>query len=69
MRCLPHEDEGLVDGKWAKGETTAANERKYVLGMQQNKIDYKNDGIAQLKYELVGEKILTPWAKMLNIKL
>jgi hypothetical protein len=69
MRCLPHEDEGLVDGKWAKGETTAANERKYVLGMQQNKIDYKNDGIAQLKYKLVREKILTPWAKMLDIEL
>ena len=69
MRCLPHEDEGLVNGRWAKGETTAANERRYVLKMQQNKIDYKKDGIAQLKYELVGEKKLTPWAKMLDIKL
>ena len=69
MRCLHHEDEGLVNGKWAKGETTAANEKRYVLQMQQDKINYKKDGIAQVKYELVSEEKLTPWAKMLNIKL
>jgi len=69
MRCLHHKDEGLVNGKWAKGETTAANERRYVLQMQQDKIDYKQDGIAQVEYELVSEEKLTPWAKMLNIKL
>ena len=69
FRCLPHEDEGLVDGKWAKGETTAANERRYVLQMQQDKINHKQDGIAQVKYKLVGEEKLTPWAKMINIEL
>ena len=67
--CLPHVDEGLVNGQWAKGETTARNERKYVLEMQQGKVNYKQDGIAQVKYELVGEEKLTPWAKMINIKL
>ena len=69
MRCLPHPDEGIVDGKFVKGETTARNERRYVLEMQKGTWDYKSDGIKQLKYELVGEKQLTPWAKMLNIKL
>lgn len=69
FRCLPHKDEGIVNGKFAKGETTARNERRYVLQMQQDEIDYKSDGIAQVKYELVGEDILTPWAKMINIKL
>jgi hypothetical protein len=69
MRCLPHKDEGIINGKFAKGETTARNERRYVLQMQQDKLNYKEDGIAQLKYELVEEVILTPWAKMLNIKL
>ena len=69
MRCLPHKDEGLVDGKWAKGETTAKNERRYVLEMQQNKLAYKEDGIKQVEYEFVGEEKLTPWAKMINIKL
>ena len=69
FRCLPHKDEGIVNGKFAKGETTARNERRYVLQMQQDQINYKEDGIAQVKYELVGEEQLTPWAKMINIKL
>ena len=69
FRCLPHKDEGLVDGKWAKGETTARNEERYVLQMQQKKIDYKSDGIKQVKYEFLGEEKFTPWAKMINIKL
>jgi hypothetical protein len=69
FRCLPHEDEGIINGKFAKGETTARNERRYVLQMQQEQINYKEDGIKQVKYELVGEEQLTPWAKMLNIKL
>jgi len=69
MRCLPHKDEGIVGGKFVKGETTARNERRYVLQMQQNKINYKDDGLKQVKYELVGEEILTPWAKMINVKL
>lgn len=67
--CLPHIDEGLVNGKWAKGETTAANERRYVLQMQQGQWNYKEDGIKQVQYELISEEKLTPWAKMLNIKL
>ena len=69
FRCLPHVDEGLIDGKWAKGETTAKNERRYVLEMQQGKHNYKNEGISTLNYELVSEEKLTPWAKMLNVKL
>jgi len=69
MRCLPHPDEGIVDGKFVKGETTARNERRYVLEMQKGSWDYKSDGIKQVKYELVGEKIYTPWAKMIDIKL
>jgi hypothetical protein len=47
--CLPHIDEGYVHGKWAKGETTARNEKRFVTEMQQRKIDYKNDGIKQIK--------------------
>ena len=69
MRCLPHKDEGIVNGVFQKGETTAKNERRYVLQMQQDKINYKEDGIKQVQYELVSEEKLTPWAKMLNIKL
>jgi hypothetical protein len=67
--CLPHKDEGLVNGKWSKGETTAANERRYVLQMQQGKWNYKEDGIKQVQYQLINVENLTPWAKMLNIKI
>ena len=69
FRCLPHEDEGIIGGKFVKGETTAENEKRYVLQMENGKIDYKQDGIKQVNYELLGEDVLTPWAKMINIKL
>ena len=73
LRCLPHKDEGLIKvggvDKWAKGETTARNERRYVLQMQQGNWDYKSDGIAQLKYELISIDELNPQAKMINVKL
>jgi hypothetical protein len=69
FRCLPHIDEGLINGTWAKGKTTAANERRYVLEMQQGKLNHKEDGIKQVKYTLESEEVLTPWAKMLNVRL
>ena len=73
MFCLPHKDEGLVKigGKdvWAKGETTARNEKRFVHQMQQGKWDYKSDGMSSLKYELVSIEEITPKAKFINIKL
>tara|TARA_Y100000389_G_scaffold32180_1_gene27353 strand:- start:3146 stop:3949 length:804 start_codon:yes stop_codon:yes gene_type:complete len=74
MYCLPHKDEGLVknnDGKevWAKGETTARNEKRFVHQMQQGTWDYKSDGMNSLKYELVSVEEITPNAKFINIKL
>jgi hypothetical protein len=73
LRCLPHQDEGLIKvggvDKWAKGETTARNEKRYVLQMQQGSWDYKSDGIAQLKYELVSIDEIAPKAKLVNVKL
>jgi hypothetical protein len=69
FRCLPHEDEGIVNGKFVKGETTAKNEKRYVLNMQRGNINYKTDGIAQTVYDFISEERLTPWAKMINIEL
>ena len=46
--CMPHVDEGFVNGRWAKGETTARNEKRFVTEMQQKKIDYKNEGLKQI---------------------
>ena len=69
MFCLDHEDEGLIDGKWKKGETTARNERRYIKQMQQGDWDYKSDGMNSLKYELVSIEEISPKAKMVNVKL
>ena len=66
--CLPHIDEGYVGGTWKKGETTAKNEKRFVSEMQQGRIDYKNDGMNSLKYELkdvsLSEKVV-----MINVTL
>lgn len=74
MNCLPHRDEGLVSDrrgnfKWAKGKTTAENERKLITNMQQKKHDYKKDGIEQIHYELVSIDDIADNAKMINVKL
>ena len=68
FECLPHIDEGFVDGKWAKGETTARNERRFVTEMQQGKIDYKKDGMNTLNFELVNCEVKNNF-KMINVKL
>jgi len=73
FRCLPHQTEGLINeggvDKWAKGETTAKNERRYILEMQQDKIDYKSDGINSVSYELVSVDTIDEKHQMINVKL
>jgi hypothetical protein len=73
FRCLPHQTEGLINEggieKWAKGETTAKNERRYILEMQQDKIDYKSDGINSVNYELVSIDTIDGKHQMINVKL
>ena len=69
--CLPHQTEGLINvngvEKWAKGETTAKNERRYVLQMQQGLIDYKNDGINNMKYTYISTTPIFEKHKMINV--
>ena len=67
--CLPHTDEGFINGNWAKGETTARNEKRFVTEMQQGRIDYKNDGLNSLNYELVNTEMFTDNCLMINVKL
>ena len=59
---------GGVD-KWAKGENTARNERRFVKQMQAGEWDYKSDGFAQVEYDLDSVLELTPNAKMVNVRL
>ena len=37
--------------------------------MQQNKVKYKEDGISNLKYELVNIEMYTDKCKLINVKL
>ncbi len=67
--CLPHLDEGLVNGKWVKGETTAKNEKRFVTEMQKGKLNYKNDGINNLEYKLVEVIDHSLKCKIYNVKL
>ena len=67
--CLPHIDEGFINGRWAKGETTARNEKRFVTEMQQRKIDYKKDGLNNLKFKLVKTVMFTDNCKMYNVTL
>ena len=70
--CLHHTDEGFINGKWFKGETTARNERRLVTLMQQKKIDYKNDGMNNILSvtEVVSVDDTTyPNTKIINTKM
>jgi hypothetical protein len=58
---------GGVD-KWAKGETTARNERRYILEMQQGKYNCKNDGMNSLEYELISIEDIGNNSVMINGK-
>ena len=69
MDCLEHPDEGFHEGSWIKGKTTARNEERFIMQMQQGTIDYKNDGMNTLKYTLVNVEEITPKAKLINIVL
>jgi hypothetical protein len=74
FKCLPHQTEGLIKtggiDKWAKGETTARNERRYILEMQQGKIDYKKDGMSNIneKYTLLEIENIFGKHKLINVK-
>jgi len=71
--CLPHQTEGLINvggiDKWAKGETTARNEKRYILEMQQGKIDYKKDGINNInkKYKHLSTLNIFDKHKIINV--
>ena len=70
--CLPHVDEGYIHGKWAKGETTARNERRFVTEMQQGKINYKEDGLNKIMNVLDVDNVddtLYSNTKFINVKM
>ena len=70
--CLFHVDEGYVNGQWAKGETTARNEKRFVTEMQQQKINYKEEGynkISELTEIETIDESLYPNTMFINTKM
>jgi hypothetical protein len=70
--CLPHVDEGFINGRWAKGETTARNEKRFVTEMQQGTINYKEDGLKNVleTMEIVNiDDSLYTNTKFINVKM
>jgi hypothetical protein len=68
--CIYQDDEGYVNGKWAKGETTARNERRFVTEMQQKKINYKEEGYNKILdvTELINvDESLYPNTRFINV--
>jgi hypothetical protein len=69
--CLPHIDEGFMNGTWAKGETTARNEKRFVTEMQQKKINYKEDGLNKILevLDIVNvDETIYPNTMFINVK-
>jgi hypothetical protein len=70
--CMEHIDEGYVNGKWAKGETTAKNEKRFVMEMQQGLIKHKEEGLNNILKVLDIENIdvsLYRNTKFINVKM
>jgi hypothetical protein len=61
-----------MNGTWAKGETTARNEKRFVTEMQQRKIDYMVDGLNNILNVMDIDNIdvsLYPNTKFINVKM
>lgn len=70
--CMYHVDEGYVKGKWAKGETTARNEKRFVTEMQQGIINYKEEGLNKILDVLTIDNIdkeTYPNTKFINVRM
>jgi hypothetical protein len=72
FECMSHVDEGYVNGGWAKGETTARNEKRFVTEMQQGKIKYKEDGLNKILDVMDIDSVdetLYPNTMFINVKM
>lgn len=67
--CLPHIDEGLVNDRWVKGETTARNERRFVTQMQKGSLNYKEEGFNSMQYEVISVKEVFQNTLLINCKV
>jgi hypothetical protein len=69
VECLDHEDLGIVEGKFKRGETTAKNERLYRLKMQKGELNIQEHGLNSTKYKLLNKETIYDKHVMLNVML
>ena len=71
MECMYHDDEGIVNQKFAGDpEATAKNEVIYKKKMQKNKIDIDSDvfGLKEMKYEIDSIDSIYNRHKLINVR-
>ena len=69
MECMYHDDEGIVNQKFAGDpEQTSKNEIVYKKGMQKERIDIDENGLSNMKYEIVSEEDIYNRHKLINVR-
>ena len=69
MECMYHDDEGIVNQKFAGDpKQTSKNEIVYKKGMQKEKIDIDENGLSNMKYEIVSEEDIYNRHKLINVR-
>lgn len=65
--CLPHESEGLQDGRY-KDEDGVENERILREQVKEGKIDTAKNGLNNLTYKLLSKEVIAGKHVMLNVE-
>ena len=71
MECMYHEDEGIVNQKFAGDpKATARNEVIYKKKMQKNQIDIDGDeyGLREMKYQIDSTDTIYNRHKLINVR-
>lgn len=70
MECMYHDDEGIVDNKFqGDPEQTSKNEVVYKKRMQKEKINMNNNGLSDMKYEIISTEVdIYNRHKLINVR-
>lgn len=67
--CMPHKDEGFLNGEWIKKNTTSKNEKKLAKKLKSKKFPYKKDGINSVKYKIKSIENIDNFTEIINVSL
>lgn len=66
--CLEHENEGMVDGKYTKEETSAKNEKILIEKVFSGEIDISKNGLNNLEYKIINTMPIYDKHLMINVE-